>query len=81
MSSERRPEKDPCWLVWEVGDTGTFLRAVTTTPELADGYLKVLRNEEKIFGDPRTFHKERSQFNHLYGVSAIQKYKHLGRRD
>ena len=80
MSSIRRPPKDPCWLIWQKDHDGLFLRAVTTDEELADGFLKVLRLEEEEFYSKRNFYKETSQLNHLYGVSAIQKFKHLRRK-
>ena len=77
MSSVRRPEKNSCWLIWELSDTCAYIRVVTSTEELADLYLRSLNESEKMFLTRKRFYKEKSQLNHLFGVSAIQKDKYM----
>jgi len=79
LSSVRRPEMDPCWLVWEASERGTFLRAINTGDTgktSAETHIKMLKVAQKPFLRKSRFYIEKSQLNHLFGVSAILKDKY-----
>lgn len=68
MSSVRNPDKEPCWLLWELYEGKMYLLAICTEEANAITYKRGLVRDAKNFGMmlPR-LHIEKSQLNHLYG--------------
>ena len=68
--------KTPVWLVWALTKSGeTVLRAIDTTPKVAERHRLALVNE----GNQVRVHVEETLTNHLYGEMDERMIQHARR--
>ena len=68
------------WIVWDNDITKgeLYLRAITTTLELAEKYKKIIEKHHREFQNHKYFvNIEARDANHLYGELALEKIKEL----
>ncbi len=70
-ASVRYPDKDPCWLLWELRDGKAYLLSVCTEEAIIKIFAKTTRELYKTWNQhinvDYRLHIEHSQMNHLYG--------------
>lgn len=76
LKKEIIKNRKPIWIIWQHEKEHITIRAICTSEEIADIYVKMVYDEARLLGDKKiTVESEETILNHLFGFSTMIKLR------